>query len=191
MKTISFRNGQIEDAQQIAQVIITAMTEECCKHFYGENHSLEEFHSLMVRLVSRTDTQYSYKNTICAIDADKNIAGAIVSYDGGKLLELRRVFTDSIKEVFGRDFSNMEEETQAGELYLDSLAVFPEYRGQGIAKELLKRAHAKAKETGIGISGLLVDCNNPNAERLYRSVGFIQVGEKIWGGHKMKHLQMQ
>lgn len=191
MQTIRFRNGQIDDAPQIAQIIITAMTEECCRHFYGDRHSLEEFLSLMTGLATRTDTQYSYANTICAIDANGNMTGAIVSYDGGRLLELRRAFTDCVKEAFGRDFSNMEEETQAGELYLDSLAVLPEYRGRGIAKELLKRAHAKAKEMGIGTSGLLVDCNNPKAEKLYLSVGFRQVGTKEWGGHKMKHLQMQ
>lgn len=177
-------------SKQIAKLILMAMTEECCRYFYGPDYTLNDFESFMTLLVEREDTQYSYLNTLCAMDGD-NVAGCIVSYDGGKLRQLRKPFLDGVGRVFGRDFSNITDETEAGELYLDSLAVFPEYRHQGIASKLIAAAHKKSKSMRIGVTGLLVDYANPKAEALYKSLGFKQVGTSNWGGHPMKHLQMR
>ena len=69
------------------------------------------------------------------------------------------------------DYSQMDDETEAGEFYLDSLAIYPEYRRRGIARQLLKRATEHAASLNLP-AALLVDKGNPNAERLYRSVGF-------------------
>lgn len=187
---IILRKGLRTDASEIARLIMVAMSEECCRHFYGENHTADDFHRLITELAEREDTQYSYRNTICATINDE-IVGISVSYDGGKLHELRRHFIEGAKQAFGRDFSNMQDETQAGELYLDSLAVKPDYRGRGIATLLLRATAERAKEIGAGPVGLLVDKGNPNAERLYSSVGFQYVNDSVWGGHEMKHLQMQ
>ena len=82
----------------------------------------------------------------------------------------------------------MEDETQAGELYLDSLAVVPEYRHQGIAKKLLKAVKERANRLGLPVVGLLVDKGNPAGEALYASAGFRYVNDCQWGGHSMKHL---
>ncbi len=89
------------------------------------------------------------------------------------------------------DFSQMDDETQAGELYLDSLCVLGEYRRRGIASALLRSSAALAVKMGLPAVGLLVDKCNPSAERLYRSLGFRCVGETTWGGHGMRHLQME
>lgn len=82
----------------------------------------------------------------------------------------------------------MDDETQAGELYLDSLAVLPEYRRQGIAQQLLKATKEKADKLKLPCVGLLVDKGNPAGEALYASVGFRYAGDSHWGGHPMKHL---
>lgn len=187
---IILRKGQPADAPQIAQLIMTAMSEECCRHFYGENHTPQDFYRLITMLSGKEGTQYSYQNTICATIGEE-IVGISVSYDGGQLHDLRRHFIEGALNAFGRDFSNMPDETQAGELYLDSLAVKLEYRGQGIASLLLKATAERAREMGIGPVGLLVDKGNPKAERLYTSAGFKYVGDNIWGGHEMKHLQLE
>ena len=45
----------------------------------------------------------------------------------------------------------MDDETEAGEFYLDSLAIYPEYRRRGIARQLLKTEsaeHSHAYGTG-------------------------------------------
>jgi predicted GNAT family acetyltransferase len=39
--------------------------------------------------------------------------------------------------------------------------------------------------------GLIVDFDNPTAERLYTSQGFKRIGERLFFEHKMWHLQRQ
>ena len=167
---------------------MTAMTDECCLYYAGQSHTLEDFRNMMTELVEMEDSQYSYRNTLLAIDEKGNVMGACVSYNGALLHKLRERFVSAAKLHFGRDFSNMDDETQEGELYLDSLAVFPEFRGKGVATTLLKASIAKAKGMRIPTAGLLVDKGNPNAERLYRSIGFEYSNDASWGGHPMKHL---
>lgn len=116
------------------------------------------------------------------------IAGVLVSYDGAQLHSLREPFFRGVKQWFGRDVSSIPDETAAGELYYDSLAVHPLYRHQGIATALLRAGIMRAQALGIDKVGLLVDKGNPRAERLYRQVGFRQEGENQWGGHPMLHL---
>ena len=82
----------------------------------------------------------------------------------------------------------MDDETQAGELYLDSLAVLPEYRRRGIARRLIQATKGRAEGMGLPLVGLLVDKGNPDGEALYTSVGFRYANDSQWGGHPMKHL---
>jgi len=138
-------------------------------------------------LVEREDSQYSYRNTSVATDGEQ-VVGIAVSYDGASLHALRQAFIETAREYIGKDHSGMDDETQAGELYLDSLAVLPEYRRQGIARRLLKSTKEKAVQLGLPCVGLLVDKCNPAGERLYASVGFRYVNDSCWGSHPMKHL---
>jgi len=179
-------------APEIASLIMVAMNYDCCLYFAGKNHTLEEFRQMMTALVEREDSQYSYLNTIVAIDSEagkgNNVAGICTSYDGSRLHQLRRAFVEAEREWFSQDFSNMADETQPGELYVDSLCVRQEYRNNGIATKLLMATVEKARSMGIGLTGLLVDKGNPEAEKLYMKVGFHHVDDNEWGGHPMKHL---
>ena len=152
---IEVREATKNQAAEIACLIMTAMTDDCCHYFCGEGYGLEDFRKMMTILVEREDSQYSYRNTLVAMDADK-VVGISVS--------------------------------QAGELYLDSLAVLPEYRRQGIARKLLLATKERANLLGLPRVGLLVDKDNPVGEALYTSVGFQYVNDNQWGGHPMKHL---
>ena len=167
--TFEFRRATKELSADIARLIMMAMTDECCLYFCGDGYGLEDFYGMMTRLVEREDSQYSFKNTLVAMDGDK-VVGISVSYDGGKL------------------HTGMDDETQAGELYLDSLAVLPAYRRQGIARQLLLATKERADSMGLPIVGLLVDKGNPIGEALYASLGFRYVNDCSWGGHSMKHL---
>lgn len=188
---ITIRKGKPDDASRIASLIIMAMTEECCLYFCGEKHTIDDFHEAMTTLALRTDSQYSYLNTLCAVDEKDNIVGVCTSYDGALLHQLRKAFIDTAWERWGMDHSNMPDETQAGELYIDSLAVDPEYRGMGIAKQLLEATIQKSREMNLPATGLLVDTGNPRAELLYNKVGFRVVDTNTWGGHPMKHMTIE
>lgn len=180
--------ANLQQAETIAKLIMMAMTDDCCLYYAGEGKTLQDFKETMVRLVEMNDSQYSYKNTLMATTEDGEVAGICVSYDGGLLHKLRSAFIKAARNDFGRDFSKMEDETQAGELYLDSLAVNPQFRKKGVATALLKASIEKAKDLGLPAVGLLVDKGNPDAERLYTQVGFKYMNDATWGGHPMKHL---
>ena len=193
---ISIREARPEEAGRIADLIIMAMTEECCLHFCGPDHDIDDFRRVMTSLIARTDTQYSYLNTLVAIEetapvpgvsAPGCIVGICVSYDGALLHQLRQAFIDAAIKEWGMDHSAIPDETQAGELYLDSLAVNPAYRGRGIARLLLEASVEKSKRMNLPSTGLLVDVGNPRAEALYNKVGFRYAGTNSWGGHDMRH----
>ena len=166
---MEIQNAQDFQALSIARLIMQAMNYDCCRYFTGPDHTLDDFERVMTSLVLADNSQYSYKNTIVAIGDDGGLCGAC---------------------VFGRDFSSMPDETQAGELYIDSIAVPENCRGKGIATALLNATVDKARGMGLPAVGLLVDTGNPKAEKLYARVGFKTVGENSWGGHAMKHMQI-
>ncbi|MDN5554287.1 GNAT family N-acetyltransferase [Prevotella sp.] len=187
---IKITNAVKQQADKIARYIMLAMNHECCKNFAGSTHTLGDFHNMMTRLVAREDSQYSYKNTLVALDEDsENVIGICVSYDGADLHRLRKAFIEEAIKEFGIDYSGIDDETEKGELYIDSLAVDERYRNMGIASALLKATCEKADSLKIPSAGLLVDCGNPKAELLYRKLGFKYLNDTAWGGHKMKHLQ--
>ena len=175
-------------APQIASLIMEAMNHECCQNFAGAHHTLADFHRMMTMLVKMEDSQYSYRNTLVAIAPDGSVAGICVAYDGGMLHTLRRRFVEAARQAFGIDYSGMDDETAAGEYYVDSLCVDKNFRGMGIATRLLKAAIGRGRDMGIPAVGLLVDKGNPKAEKLYRRLGFEYAGDTVWGGHEMKHL---
>ena len=210
---IEIREATKNQAPEIASLIMMAMTDDCCLYFCGDGYGLEDltsgracsrsaeqasllssllladFRKMMMMLVEREDSQYSYKNILVALDGE-NVVGISVSYDGGKLHQLRHAFIESAKEYISKDHSGMDDETQAGELYLDSLAVLPEYRRRGIAKRLIEATKDKADSMGLPCVGLLVDKGNPSGEALHSSVGFRYANDNMWGGHPMKHLTL-
>ena len=186
---ITIEQAQPCQAPDIARLIMEAMNHECCLYFAGEEHGLSGFHQLMTDLVCRADSQYSYLNTLVALNAQREVIGVCTSYDGAELHQRRTAFVQGCLARFNRDFGNMDDETAAGELYVDSLAVDVRYRGKGIAKALLRATIEKGKQLQLPAVGLLVDKGNPKAERLYTSVGFQYVDDNQWGGHAMRHLQ--
>ena len=188
---IEIQAAQEHQALSIARLIMLAMNYDCCRYFTGPEHTLDDFERVMTELVLADNTQYSYLNTIVAIDEDGKLCGMCVSYDGARLHELRAEFIKAAKDNFGRELSNMEDETGPGELYIDSIAIFESCRGKGVTTALLNAVIDKAKKMDIPAVGLLVDKGNPKAEKLYGRIGFKYVGENTWGGHPMKHLQYQ
>lgn len=191
---MTITNASPTHAADIARLIMLAMTDDCCRFLVGPRHSLDDFREMMHALVLMPDSQYSWRNAIVALDdeasvslADAPVAGVVVGYDGGALHRLRRRFQEEALGRLQMDYSCMDDETQPGEFYIDSLAVYPQYRRRGIASRLLQAIIARAAAEGLP-AALLVDKGNPNAERLYTSLGFCYRNDAVWGGHAMKHL---
>lgn len=189
--------GKAEYADEMAWLIMEAMSHDCCRWFMGEGHTLEEFHTMMTELVKIDNSLYSYKHVIMAVDTDNTdaippnnsptLAGICLCYDGSRAQQLRLSFENEMLKRFRKDYSRLPYETQTGEFYIDTLCVKAEYRGLGIATTLLKKAIQKGKSLSLP-STLLVDEGNPQAEKLYHRVGFKFHSHDVWGGHSMKRL---
>lgn len=174
---IIVRQARLEDAAIIAEAVCMAVG-------YDTTHPL---YPVFLELAGREVAQYSYLNALIA-EVNGEIAGAIVSYDGTRLEELRKPIFSLLKQHLG-SVPNIEDETEAGEYYLDSLGVRSAFRGMGVGSALLNAACDKAFSEGYERVGLIVDYDNPDAERLYTSLGFERVGTKLFLGHNMWHLQ--
>jgi ribosomal protein S18 acetylase RimI-like enzyme len=84
-----------------------------------------------------------------------------------------------------------EDETQAGEYYIDSLGVRPELQGRGIGAQLLLFVIDKYVTRQRKTLGLLEDEENPDARKLYLKLGFKSVGIETLVGKRMEHLQLE
>lgn len=180
---ITIRPASIDDASLIAQVVVMGIgSEEALQNYCGE-HYLD----VLTKVACSEHAQYSYHNALVA-EIDGRPVGGIVGYDGGTLYPLREG-TYSVIRRYHAHVPTIIDETSAGEFYVDSVAVLPDYRGCGVGRALLDGMCTKAFSEGHRRVGLLVDCDNPAAERLYASIGFKRINPTTFLGHQMWHMQ--
>jgi|SRR5690554_5101670 len=180
------RKAKIEDSRMLATYMMLAMKDIFC-HFIGES-SMETATNILEILIRKPANQYSYENC-WVVENEKGVIAMASIYDGAKLKELRATVAETIKTMFNRDFSP-EDETQAGEYYIDCVGVNPEYQGQGHGSKLFKLRIDEYVEKEKKTLGLPVEKDNPNAKRLYLKLGFKIIGERTLSGKKMEHLQL-
>lgn len=180
---IRIRRATREDALFIAKGFHTAMLMEDVP---------EEQTLLFARnICMREDVLYSWRNTIIAEQTAEHAAepvGMLTAYDGKHYPDWRRTTMSLVREYLGVEFPGMEDEAAPGEYYLDSLAILPQFRGQGIGTMLLRHGIRSGQSLGLDIT-LAVDPVNARAQRLYSSLGFLPDGELFIFGHtywKMK-----
>ena len=172
-----------EDATLIAKAVAMAIGDEVALRDYCG----DDYLAVLSEVARREDTQYSWRYALIAM-VDGVEVGAIVGYNGAQLQELRNGTFAVLRKLIGRT-PTIADETEAGEYYLDSVAVLPEYRGMGVGQALISALCDKAFADGHERVGLIVDFDNPQAEKLYTALGFERVGTRLFFGHKMWHLQ--
>lgn len=187
MEIIDARRG---DARKIAQAVMMAVGEEICLDFAGADHTVQDVEELFTELAGMEDSQYSYRNALVALDDNGEVAGVCIGYDGARLHELRERFFEVAERRLNRDMRGMTDETSPDEYYLDTLAVWPAYRGAGLGGRLLLAQAGRASAVGKP-AGLLVDKDNPKAEALYRRLGFGPAGERPFADVMMNHMLLR
>lgn len=181
---MQIRPAKPEDATAIADYILLAMQDLAFK--FSNNKDVSLTHDLFQKFIALPANQYSYENTLVAEEQGK-IIGAIIGYDGGKLEELRTPFVEYIRNHCGFEGAP-EDETEEGEVYLDTLAVYPQHRGKKVGQRLIEAFIEQSREKGFSKIGLLVDPENPHAKRLYERVGFKVEGLKPLLGTTYEHM---
>ena len=164
---ITLRRATAADARFIAENVLRALhiDETDDSHI---NH--------LADISRREDTLYSWRNATIAL-YDGVPAGLMVAYDGVRYRRMRDITFPMIRIYVGDDYQSMDDEACAGEYYLDSLAVLPEFRRRGIASALIQEMFRQQDEAGIPLATIAVDPENNTAYGLYTKNGFRKNGQ--------------
>lgn len=184
---MKIRKATSQDSSRIANLVIHAM-EDIIYSFIGEK-SMAKSIVFLTGLIQEKGNQYSFEN--CWIGEDENdVLAAVIVYDGGKLDELRQPVAERINTMFNRQLV-AEDETEAGEYYIDCLAVNANAQGKGIGSAVLNFLINEYVISQKKILGLLVDNENPRARNLYLKLGFEFIKYKSLAGKTLAHLQIK
>jgi ribosomal protein S18 acetylase RimI-like enzyme len=183
---MTIRKAVAKDADAIAALLMLAM-EEIVYEFIGIRDPAQAM-QFMRRFTALEDNQYSYRNCWVA-ELDGQVVASVNIYDGSQLAVLRKPVADYIRSHFNPGF-DPEDETQAGEYYIDSLGVHPEFRCRGLGSGMLQFLVNEYVVNGAQTLGLLVDGQNQPAWKLYTKLGFTIAGEKVLLGKRLVHLQL-
>ena len=124
--TIIVRKATLDDAATIAQAVAMAIGDEgALRNYCGDDYTV-----VLTAIARREHTQYSWQYALIA-ECDGSPAGAIVGYDGADLYPLREGTFATLREIIGR-VPTIVDETEAGEYYLDSVGVLPQFRDIGV-----------------------------------------------------------
>ncbi|WP_053374514.1 GNAT family N-acetyltransferase [Paenibacillus sp. FJAT-27812] len=135
-----------------------------------------EAERILAGFYTREDNRISYKHVL--VDRrEEGIAGMLISYagDGAAALDVPFV-TRPGRDKGPRSNESIAVEAEAGEYYLDSIAVDERFQGQGIAKTLIGAFEQRGLEEGYNKLSLIVEPYNTRARALYKKLDFTEDG---------------
>jgi len=177
---IFVRKATLNDPEIIATYLSLPM-EDILYKFIGEE-DLSKAREFILHFVARENNQYSYQNC-WVVEDDMKVVAAINLYNGALLSELRQPVIEYVRSRFKSNFKP-EDETQAGEHYINSLGVNPLQQSKGIGTKLLQFVIDEYVNKRRQTLGLLVDEINPNAKQMYLKLGFKSAGTRILVGQE-------
>lgn len=132
--------------------------------------------------------RYGYEHAwVC--ERDNQIAGVFFGYPGEwEPLIDGPLQASMLKHGLPIDTVASENETLPSEWYLDTLVTAPNFRRQGVAREMIERACGVAKEAGFDRIALNCDVNNEAAFKLYQKSGFENKTQIVLSNHVYWHM---
>jgi ribosomal protein S18 acetylase RimI-like enzyme len=133
------------------------------------------------RRYAREDTVFSYRN--CTV-AERN--GEVIGMLAAFPMEPDPDVSDPNEEVDPvlKPYSELE---RPGSFYICGMALFPEYRGEGLGTGMLELARQQAYQRGLEELSLIVFEQNAGAKRLYERHGFREVDRLPVVPHELIH----
>ncbi|HEY42160.1 MAG TPA: GNAT family N-acetyltransferase [Dehalococcoidia bacterium] len=136
-------------------------------------------------------SMYSKENAVVEEENGK-IRGLLLAYPASDMMKMAFRMLKSIKRMikigglsnflrmlFRLRLNKYLPGVENDEFYISNLAVFEEYRGQGIATKLLDRAEEMAAAKGLRKLSLYVEIDNHHAKKVYEKRGFQEVKKVI------------
>ena len=172
---ITIRKGRPEDTENFSQLFM--MTgEEFLPALYGPRVK-----KVMSGLFKCTNNYFSFENSFFLI-LDNQIAGMALVFDNQQKYSLFvKTFFLLIRYLGWDIFSQLPPlarsdkivaQIQANDLYLSNIAVYPDFRGQGLGTQLLNVVSSIAKSRGCKRIVLDVETKKKGAIGLYQKFGF-------------------
>ena len=185
---LTIRPADQTDAELAASLIYLSMGELADYLFGGGHLSIAE---ILAGLFLRADNRFSWRNTEIA-EWEGAPAGMLASFAGRDLMRYELAIGLGLLRLCGlREVLRLAPralsiaggiETRRDEYYLANLGVLPDFQNRGIGSRLLNHAEGKARQAGLGKCSLIVDLENPAAQRLYERSGYRVVYSKEYPG---------
>ncbi|WP_159887914.1 GNAT family N-acetyltransferase [Paenibacillus puerhi] len=179
------RNAEIQDSREASQLI--AMIVRDMGLPLVDRLSEEELLSLIEEAFLTEDNRFS-RSHVRILESGGRVAGLALIYPGRDASRMDRHLSELIARRYPGELMVFDREAEEDELYVDSLCVFPEFRGQGIGTRLLEALIREAEASEWNKLSLNVERTNVNARRLYERMGFRVRGETTIAGHLYDHM---
>lgn len=184
---MQIRKATFNDSEGIVDLILLATKDVV--YSYLEDNNYNNARAFMQYWAQRKNNLYSYQNC-WLVEKNGKITAVANIYNGARFKELRRPILQYLKEKHNR-ILNPEDETKAGEYYLDTLAVDTKMQDKGTGTRMLNFLINEYVIKQQQALGLLVDIKNPKAKQLYLKLGFKPDGKKTLLGIPMEHMQIK
>ncbi|WP_158175792.1 GNAT family N-acetyltransferase [Heyndrickxia camelliae] len=152
-----------------------------------KNQKKEKVVNFLKELYVKDNNRFSYHNTLVK-ELNGHAVGIAIIYHGKNAEEYDNHLVQYLQQEFQLNDIELSKETEEDEFYLDSLAVSPLHRKQGIGSELLKAFENIGEEEGHQKLALNVDKDNETAYRLYKKNGFEFQSTFDLYGHPYLHM---
>ncbi len=171
---VTFRPATLSDCRIIAELFCIA-SEGVSEYVWAQLKSDPEYADLDLidigtKRFEREDANFSYQSCDIA-EIDGEPVGMLHAYEMGSDVGNP---PDDIDPVL-RPYAELEEPNS---LYIAGLAMFDNYRGQGIGTRLLDYAYKRTRAQGLKKTSLIVFADNEDAFDLYRREGFEEVARR-------------
>lgn len=171
-KDVMIRKASFKDVAIVAWTVLTALDMDADDFDWVKTSCADEL------------SMYSWNKSIVAY-VDGKPVGSIISYPGDDYDALRQYTWKNLwNDIDAETIRATEVEAYPKEYYLDSMAIKPEYRGYGIGKKLIEAAINHGRELGYTKFTLLVDVAKFRLKAYYESMGFKEVGNMMFFGHR-------
>lgn len=140
---------------------------------------------------SQIDSHYrNHLSHIWVYEVNEQVAAIIVVYDGNRENDYEQQWhhldLPDIVLTQGTPLPVME--SNQGDMYIESVATFPEFRGKGVATQLIRHVLEMNDQVTWGLN---CDVTNEKAFLLYKKLGFSTEEEKALYGHRYYYMTYQ
>ena len=169
--TLQFRTATEDDCTELALMIDVA-GRRLPSYLWSQEVGQGQYYFEYGREIIRTDanSNFYFKNWRVA-ESQSKFVGAFFGFSVDD--PYPDIDLDAVPQCF---LPCVElERVASGCWLLQAIAILPEYRGKGLARQLLDRAGSVAKESGANRIALQVEEVNEVAFKTYQSNGYVEV----------------